>query len=153
MDFNQKSSAEKCREALLYQGKQFLLTCDGDWGVPSLPDHVSLSPEVEKAVEELKLVDVCQKVWLRVKQEAVRLAVEFSADDWAVCLELCPKIMQRAHCACMHTWQSSGRNNRRCACQCRTWSSWMAGTPCKAKTPWPGVARRDGNPSTTPSCS
>ena len=56
-----------------------------------MPDHVSLSPEVEKAVEELKLVDVCQKVWLRVKQEAVRLAVEFSADDWAVCLELCPK--------------------------------------------------------------
>ena len=76
---------------VIYQGKQFLLTCNGDWGVPSLPDHVSLSPEVEEAVEELKLVDVCQKVWLRVKQEAVRLAVEFSADDWAVCLGLCPK--------------------------------------------------------------
>ena len=76
---------------MVYQGKQFLLTCNGDWGLLERLDHVSLSPEVEQAARELSKLDECQKVWLAVKQEAARIAVEFSADDWATCLEMCPK--------------------------------------------------------------
>ena len=90
-NFNQKSAVDKSSPALVYQGKQFLLTCNGDWGLLQVPDHVSLSPEVEAAVRELKKLEVCEKTWLRVKQEAVRIAVEFSAEDWAVGLEVCPK--------------------------------------------------------------
>ena len=88
--FNQKSAVDKSSPALLYQGKQFLLTCNGDWGLLQVPDHVSLSPEVEAAVQQLKELEVCKETWFRVKQEAKRIAVEFSAEDWAVCLELCP---------------------------------------------------------------
>ena len=89
-NFNAKSAVVES-PPMTYQGKQFLLTCNGNWGLLKLPDHVSLSPEVEQAVQELRKLDDCQKTWLRVKQESARIAVEFSAEDWAVCLELCPK--------------------------------------------------------------
>ena len=85
------SPTDKPERALLFQGRQFLLTCNGDWGLVKVPDHVSLSPEVEAAVQQLRKLGVCKETWFRVKQEAVRIAVEFSAEDWAVCLELCPK--------------------------------------------------------------
>ena len=90
-NFNQNSAVDKTPPVLVYQGKQFLLTCNGDCGLLKVPGHVSLSAEVEEAVQGLRKLGECEKTWLRVKQEAVRLAVEFSAEDWAVCLELCPK--------------------------------------------------------------
>ena len=89
--FNKPLEIRKSSEEHIYQGKQFLLTCNGNWGLLTMPEHVSLSPELEEAVEQLKAMDASEKAWLRVRQETMRLVEHFSADDWAVCLELCPK--------------------------------------------------------------
>ena len=58
-NFNTKSAVVQSPAALVYQGKQFLLTCNGDWGLLKVPGHVSLSPEVEQAVQELRKLDEC----------------------------------------------------------------------------------------------
>ena len=39
----------------------------------------------------MKKLEVCEKIWLRVRREAVRIAANFSAEDWAVALEVCPE--------------------------------------------------------------
>ena len=89
-NFNVTSVAVSSSTRVVCQGRQVLLTCNGDWGLLQVPNHVSLSPEVEAAVQKLKKLEVCEEIWLRVKQEAGRLAVRSSATDWAACLELCP---------------------------------------------------------------
>lgn len=74
-----------------YQGKQFLFTCNGDWGLVQVPKDVSLSPVLSEAIEQLKNLDTVTALWLKVREAALGLRVRLGADDVAVCLELCPK--------------------------------------------------------------
>jgi len=91
-----------------FRSKQFLFTCNGDWGLATLPGDLSLSPDPGTAAMQLRELEDVQKIWLRVQEETARLVVRISADDYAVCLELCGKTLKatgtiRLHChiACM----------------------------------------------------
>ena len=80
--------ADGCRR---YQGKQFLFTCNGDWGLVEVPKDVSLSPVESEAIEQLRNLDSVKSVWLKVREEAAALTTRVGAEDFAVCLELCSK--------------------------------------------------------------
>ena len=54
---------KKEQKSVRYQGKQFLFTCNGDWGLVHVPKDVSLSPVLSEAIEQLKNLDAVKAVW------------------------------------------------------------------------------------------
>ena len=93
---------DKEETAKRYQGKQFLFTCNGDWGLVQVPKDVSLSPVVPEAIEQLKNLDTVTAVWLKVREAAVGLRARVGAEDLAVCLELCSKTYKESGVVRLH---------------------------------------------------
>ena len=76
------------------RSKQFMFTCQGDWGVLQLPSDLSPSPSLGTFCTQLKALAAVEAVWGRVRQEAGRWHVRLCSKDYTVCLELCARTWQ-----------------------------------------------------------
>ena len=79
------------------QGTQFMFTCQGEWGVfpPHLVDAQSVPLALCDAVEQVRNTYEGPKVWLKVRQEAIRFTTWLGVKDWSICLEICPKSLRQ----------------------------------------------------------
>jgi len=81
------------------QGKQFLFTCQGEWGVLP-PEAFKIGSEpiaLSDAVDRLRNSEAGLAMWLKVRQEAIRFTTWLTVKDWSICLELCPKSLAKKH--------------------------------------------------------